>query len=96
MWAPGLRDWETDVERWRLGMGIIDAGESLGGEEEGGDGKSTAGKWGESVREGDWEGTSERAVYTRAVKRRRERIPGIMWGIRRFIEEGGKAEGRGG
>jgi len=75
MWAPGLRDWETDVERWRIAMNGASAMEEVNGK--------------------DGEVDSEKAVYTRAAKRRREKIPEIMWGVRRFKTGCERAEGGG-
>lgn len=90
MWARGLRDWETDMERWRIAGADQEAGRAENDELK----KKVLGKvssWDEGV---DGEGLSldartptvARAIYTREVNRRRRAIPEIMWGLRRFKE----------
>lgn len=91
MWSSGLKDWETDVERWeKSGAYDYDAKHAREGQVHGLSSK-ILGKIGElkiGLAEGSeaQKGMTERAVYTRAVRRRKKAIPEIMWGAKRFVD----------
>lgn len=91
MWSPGLRDWETDFDRWTKSTGHGYDMKDVSGEDEGLRSR-ISGKVGEmkiGLGNGDKEfqkGMTERAVYVRGVNRRRKEIPQVMWGVKRFVE----------
>jgi hypothetical protein len=91
MWSSGLKDWETDVYRWeKSGAYDYDTKHTQKGNDHGLSSK-ILGKIGElkiGLAEGSeaQKGMTERAVYTRAVRRRKKAIPEIMWGAKRFVD----------
>lgn len=92
MWSSGLKDWETDVERWSKN-GAYEHNTKTANEQRDGHrlsgkilGKVGDSKTGLAAGHEAQKGMTERAVYTRAVNRRKKEIPDIMWGVKRFID----------
>jgi hypothetical protein len=95
MWAGGLRDWETDAERWRIASAEPESDDADNEELK----KKVLGKVSSWDEESDGQGlrldagvpSAARAIYTRDVNKRTRAIPKIMWGVRQFKEDAQRA-----